>query len=250
MASTKQSNYVLFDTVVPPIAFQMMSYVDKTTDFMKVECQKNPKCFSVSFIQSFGVACNPYVYTHYVCQHHIVTHFRNSPSDTYSIRLHTLPLEVLMTIKHFQVSQDPYFHTGLSVYSKHPEHFQDNLQMIEHRLDQQRNQALEQRIQTLQKELTEKDEIKTTSEKIACDKKSIEKGRNRLVELRDAIELERQRLTLDKIEFEKKKQQHEIEILKMREEQTTLEKDRDYYRDIVESFRKDLYALFPSDSIS
>jgi hypothetical protein len=137
-----------------------------------------------------------------------------------------------MTIKHFQVSQDPYFHTGFNMYNKHPEYFRD------------------QRIQTPQKELAEKDEIKTTLEKIARDKKSIEKGRNRLMELRDAIQLERQDLAIDKIEFEKKKQQHELELLKMREDQTTLEKDRDYYRDIVESFRKDLYALFPSDSIS
>jgi hypothetical protein len=134
-----------------------------------------------------------------------------------------------MTIKHFQVSQDPYFHTGFNMYNKHPEYFQGPC---------------------IQKELTEKDEIKTTLEKIARDKKSIEKSRNRLIELRDAIQLERQGLTLDKIEFEKKQQRHELQLLKMREDQTTLEKDRDYYRDIVESFRKDLYALFPSDSIS
>jgi predicted nucleic acid-binding Zn-ribbon protein len=131
-----------------------------------------------------------------------------------------------MTIGHFQVSEDPYFHSGLDVYSKHPDYFQD-----------QRQQKLEE-------------EMKTALKKIALDKKSIEKGRNRLLELRDAIEVERQQLAIDKTEFEKKKQQHENELLKMRKEQTELEKDRDYYRDIVESFRKDLYALFPSDSIS
>ena len=242
MASTEESTYVLFDKVVPDIAFQNMSYVDKVTDSMKVECQMNPKCFTVSFyIQPFGIACDPYVYTHYFCQHHIVTHFRNSHSDTNSIRAHTLPLEVLMTIKHFQVSQDPYFNTGFDMYNKHPEYFRDHdhVQVMEHPFDQ--------RIQTLQEKLDE-EEMKTALEKIALDKKSIEKGRNRLVELRDAIELERQDLVIDKIEFVKKKQQHEIEHLKMREEHTELEKDRDYYRDIVESIRKDLYALFPSDS--
>jgi len=242
MASTEPSDYVLFDKVVPEVAFQKMSYVDKMTHAMKVECQKNPKCFTVSFyIQPFGIAGDPYVYTHYFCPHHIVTHFRNSHSDTHSIRAHTLPLEVLMTIKHFQVSQDPYFHTGFNMYNKHPEYFRDNLQDTEHPFDQ--------KIQTLQQKLDE-EEMKTSLEKIAQDKKSIEKSRNRLIELRHAIQLERQDFSIDKIEFSKKKQQHELEFLKMREDQTTLEKDRDYYRDIVESFRKDLYALFPSDSNS
>jgi hypothetical protein len=230
MASTEKSNYVLFDTVVPPIAFQM-SYADKSTDAMKVDCQKSPECFSVSFMERCGFEV-PHVYTHYFCKHHILTkHEYGESHNRYTIRPHTLSLEVLMTIKHFQVSHDPYFHKGLDVYNKHPEYFQGPC--IQDKLDD--------------KEM--KTTIETTLEKIARDKKSIEKGRNRLVELRDAIEVERQDLTIDKIEFEKKKQQHELELLKMREDQTTLEKDRDYYRDIVESFRKDLYALFPSDSI-
>ena len=194
---------------------------------MKEECQKNPKCFTVSFMRTYGMSGPPDVYTHYFCKNHIVSHYR--PSDQYFIECHTLPFEVLMTIKHFQISsqEDHSFYKGLALYNEHPDYFQD-----------QRQQKL---VDT---------EMKTTLEKIEKDKKSIEKGRNRLMELRDAIEVERRELKIDKIEFEKKIQQHENELLKMREEQTELEKDRDYYRDIVESFRKDLYALFPSESSS
>ena len=225
----KQWN-LLFTSTVPLDAFSQiprMNTGDTTTIHMVEECKKKPECFTVSFMQSYGMAAPPDVYTHFFCKDYIVSHYR--PSDQYLIRPHKLPFEVLMTIRHFQISSqdDHIFYKGLTLYNEHPDYFQAQLR---------------QKLEDI--------EMKTTLEKIEKDKKSIEKGCNRLMELRDAIQVERRDLKIDKIEFAKKKQQHENELLKMREEQTELEKDRDYYRDIVESFRKDLYALFPSESSS
>jgi len=192
---------------------------------MKEECQKNPKCFTVSFMQSYGFGTGPpYVYTHYFCQNHIVSHYR--PADSYGIRSHTLPLEVMITIKHFQISSqdDHMFYKGIDFYNKHPHYFQDHTLI-----------TLQQKVD----ENTKRDARLTISiAKVEQDKKAIQSEKERLLIEQSGIELLRDQLYKEKEEFEKKKQSFDLE-------QKMFEKEQTHHRAILQAFRKDLHGMYP-----